>query len=45
MSIIWNEITREFPDSIELVRVTVRLTAATALGAVIGLQRELMRNL
>lgn len=36
-----DEITRSVPDMHQLVRVTLRLLAALAIGTVIGLQREL----
>jgi putative Mg2+ transporter-C (MgtC) family protein len=41
MSSAFDEITRLMPDMHELVRVTVRLLAAMAIGTAIGLQREL----
>src|SRR5882757_10658163 len=41
MSSAFDEITRLMPDMPQLVRVTVRLVAAMAVGTAIGLQREL----
>jgi putative Mg2+ transporter-C (MgtC) family protein len=41
MSSAFDEITRMTPDVHQLVRVTVRLLAALAIGTAIGLQREL----
>jgi putative Mg2+ transporter-C (MgtC) family protein len=41
MNSAFDEITRLMPDMHQLVRVTVRLLAALAIGTVIGLQREL----
>jgi putative Mg2+ transporter-C (MgtC) family protein len=41
MSSAFDEITRSMPDMHQLVRVTVRLLAAMAIGTAIGLQREL----
>ena len=40
MEILWEELTAGLLDSRQLVRVLIRLTAATLLGAVIGMQRE-----
>jgi putative Mg2+ transporter-C (MgtC) family protein len=41
MNSAFDEITRLTPDMHQLVRVTVRLLAALAIGTAIGLQREL----
>jgi putative Mg2+ transporter-C (MgtC) family protein len=41
MNSAFDEITRLTPDMHQLVRVTVRLLAALAMGTAIGLQREL----
>jgi putative Mg2+ transporter-C (MgtC) family protein len=40
MDIIWQELTSGLPDGTQLVRVLIRLIAATLLGAVVGMQRE-----
>lgn len=40
MDIIWSELTTGLPDLTQLAHVLIRLLAATALGAVVGLQRE-----
>jgi putative Mg2+ transporter-C (MgtC) family protein len=40
MDIFWEELTSGLPDSRQLMRVIIRLIAATLLGAVIGIQRE-----
>jgi putative Mg2+ transporter-C (MgtC) family protein len=40
MSLLLEELTGGFPDAAELARILIRLAAALALGAVIGLQRE-----
>ena len=40
MDIIWEELTSGLPDGGQLVRVFIRLIAATLLGAVVGVQRE-----
>ncbi len=40
MDIIWEELTSGLPDYRQLIHVIIRLVAAAALGAVIGLQRE-----
>jgi len=40
MEVLWEELTRGFPDRRTLLIVVFRLLAATILGAVIGLQRE-----
>lgn len=37
---MWSELTRGLPDWESLLRVSLRLLAAVALGGVIGLQRE-----
>jgi putative Mg2+ transporter-C (MgtC) family protein len=41
MNSAFDEITRLVPDMHQLVRVTLRLLAALAIGTVVGLQREL----
>jgi putative Mg2+ transporter-C (MgtC) family protein len=41
MNSAFDEITRLAPDTHQLVRITVRLLAALAIGTAIGLQREL----
>jgi putative Mg2+ transporter-C (MgtC) family protein len=41
VSSAFDEITQSIPDAHQLVRVTVRLFAALAIGTMIGLQREL----
>jgi putative Mg2+ transporter-C (MgtC) family protein len=40
MDIIWEELTSGLIDARQLVHVLIRLTAATLLGAAIGIQRE-----
>ncbi|HEX6182681.1 MAG TPA: MgtC/SapB family protein [Pyrinomonadaceae bacterium] len=40
MDIIWEELTSGLGDTRQLIHVLIRLTAATLLGAVIGIQRE-----
>ena len=40
MDVIWEELTAGLVDARQLVHVLIRLTAATLLGAVIGIQRE-----
>ena len=40
MDIIWEELTSGLPDARQLIHVLIRMTAATLLGAVIGIQRE-----
>jgi putative Mg2+ transporter-C (MgtC) family protein len=40
MDIFWAELTAGLPDTRELVRVMIRLIAATLLGAVVGIERE-----
>jgi putative Mg2+ transporter-C (MgtC) family protein len=40
MEIFWEELTSGLPDTRELVRVIIRLMAATLLGAVVGIERE-----
>ena len=40
MDVIWEELTSGLIDARQLVHVLIRLTAATLLGAVIGMQRE-----
>ena len=40
METIWQELTSGLTDTGQLMRVLVRLIAATLLGAVVGLQRE-----
>lgn len=40
MDVIWEELTSGLIDTRQLIHVLIRLTAATMLGAVIGIQRE-----
>lgn len=40
MDVIWEELTSGLPDARQLVHVLIRLTAATLLGAVVGIERE-----
>jgi putative Mg2+ transporter-C (MgtC) family protein len=40
MDIFWEELTSGLPDTRQLVRVIIRLIAATLLGAVVGIERE-----
>jgi putative Mg2+ transporter-C (MgtC) family protein len=40
MDIFWEELTSGLPDARQLVHVLIRLVAATLLGAVVGIQRE-----
>lgn len=40
MDIFWQELTFGAPDASQWIRILIRLTAATACGAAIGLQRE-----
>jgi putative Mg2+ transporter-C (MgtC) family protein len=40
MDIIWEELTSGLIDARQLVHVLIRLTAATLLGAAVGIQRE-----
>ena len=40
MEIFWEELTSGLPDTRALVRVMLRLIAATLLGAVVGIERE-----
>lgn len=40
MDVIWEELTLGLPDLRQLVHVLIRLSAATLLGAIVGLQRE-----
>ena len=40
MDIFWDELTSGLPDKAQLVRVIIRLVAATLLGAAVGMQRE-----
>ena len=40
MDIFWEELTSGLPDTRQLMRVIIRLLAATLLGAAVGLQRE-----
>jgi putative Mg2+ transporter-C (MgtC) family protein len=40
VDIFWEELASGLPDSRQLVRVIIRLIAATLLGAVVGIQRE-----
>jgi putative Mg2+ transporter-C (MgtC) family protein len=41
MSSAWDELTRVVPDAAEVLRVTLRLVGALAVGSLVGLQREL----
>lgn len=41
MDIFWEELAYGLPDARQLVRVVVRLLAATLLGAVVGTEREI----
>lgn len=40
MDIFWEELTSGLPDLRQLMHVLIRLTAATLLGAVVGINRE-----
>ena len=40
MDIIWEELTSGLPNARQLAQALIRLTAATLLGAAVGLQRE-----
>jgi putative Mg2+ transporter-C (MgtC) family protein len=40
VDIFWEELASGLPDSRQLVRVIIRLIAATLLGALVGIQRE-----
>jgi putative Mg2+ transporter-C (MgtC) family protein len=40
MDILWQELAYGLPDSRQLLRVIIRLIAATLLGAVVGIERE-----
>jgi putative Mg2+ transporter-C (MgtC) family protein len=40
MDIFWEELTSGLPDTRQLVRLMIRLMAATLLGAVVGIERE-----
>lgn len=40
MDILWQELTGGLPDTTQSLRVIIRLLAAMALGAVVGIQRE-----
>ena len=40
MEVIWEELTSGLPDARQLVHVLIRLSAATILGALIGMERE-----
>ncbi len=40
MDIFWEELTAGLPDKAQIARVIIRLIAAMALGAIIGIQRE-----
>lgn len=42
MDVFWEELTSGLPDSRQLMQVLIRVTAATILGAIIGIQREKM---
>ncbi len=41
MTILWEELSSGFPDSRQVLRLIIRLLAATILGAAVGFQREL----
>jgi len=40
MDILWEELAYGLPDSRQLIRVILRLLAATLLGAIVGVERE-----
>lgn len=40
MDIFWQELTAGFPDRAQFVQLSIRLTAAIILGAIVGFQRE-----
>jgi putative Mg2+ transporter-C (MgtC) family protein len=40
MNIIWEELAYGLPDTTQLMRVIVRLVAATLLGGIVGFERE-----
>jgi putative Mg2+ transporter-C (MgtC) family protein len=40
MEILWQELSAGFPDGAQLVRVLLRVVAATLLGAIVGFERE-----
>ena len=40
MDIIWEELASGLPDTAQLMRVIVRLVAATLLGGIVGIERE-----
>jgi putative Mg2+ transporter-C (MgtC) family protein len=40
MDIFWEELAKGLPDSRQLLRVIIRLIAATLLGALVGFERE-----
>ena len=40
MELLWQELTNGIPDSVRLWTILIRVIAATALGAVVGFQRE-----
>jgi putative Mg2+ transporter-C (MgtC) family protein len=40
MEILWQELSAGFPDGAQLVRVMLRVIAATILGAIVGFERE-----
>ena len=40
MDILWQELSAGLPDGAQLVRVLLRVVAATILGAVVGFERE-----
>ena len=40
MEVVWTELTSGLPNARQLVQVLIRLSAATLLGALIGLERE-----
>lgn len=44
MDILWEELTSGLPDARQLVHVVIRLIAATLLGAVVGIEREMARK-
>jgi putative Mg2+ transporter-C (MgtC) family protein len=41
MDIFWEELAYGLPDARQLVRVIIRMVAATLLGAVVGIEREI----
>jgi putative Mg2+ transporter-C (MgtC) family protein len=39
---LWQEVIAEFPDNVEIARITVRLLVAIVLGGILGFQRAHM---